>query len=43
MDVGEGAETLVHIKFYFEHGHGLFDFGEGAGAAIEVFRDIFEN
>lgn len=42
MDVGEGAQALVQIEFDFEEGHLLFDFGVGAGAAVEVFRHVFE-
>jgi hypothetical protein len=34
---------LVHVEFYFEDRHVLFDFCKGARTAIEIFRDVFED
>jgi len=42
MDVGEGAEELIHIQLDLEHGHWLLKFGIMAACAIYSFGDIFE-
>lgn len=43
MDVGKGAEELVHVELDLEHGHGLFEFGVVPAGAVDSFWDVFEH
>ncbi len=43
VDVGEGAQELVHVEFDLKHGHGLLKLGIVTAGAVDGFWDVFEH
>ncbi len=43
VDVGEGAEQLVHVQFYVGDGNRLFVFGVVTGDFVDCFGDVLQH